>query len=170
MGPYSLPTAAAPPTPAAGRIVLYAKTDNLLYWKSTDGIEYPIPPSAFFNSVLTADVALNNTANFFDGPQVAQGGVGSWLVTGTVTVNDATAGNNAIVAKLWDGTNVAASTGTIVAGATNQYATLTLHGLFTAPAGNIRVSVKDATTTAGKIVFNASGNSKDSSIVAMRVI
>ena len=44
---------------------------------------------------------------------------------------------------------------------------MTLSGAMTTPAGNIKISCKDAAT--GKILFNASGNSKDSTVSAVRV-
>lgn len=55
---------------------------------------------------LGADVPLNNTANYFDGPSVAQGTSGTWFASGTVTCKD-TAGAS-FFAKLWDGASVLA--------------------------------------------------------------
>lgn len=118
----------------------------------------------------SADVALNNTANYFDGPSVAQGSSGTWLATGTVTVNAASPAENLIDVKLWDGTTVAASGSvTLTAGSPNAFQSVSLCGIFTSPAGNIRMSARDVTTALGKIAFNASGNSKDSTITAFRV-
>ena len=116
---------------------------------------------------LGADVALNNTANYFDGPSVAQGSSGTWLVTGTVTVTD-TGGSDPFFAKLWDGTTVIASAAFSVTGANLNYS-CALSGVITSPAGNLRISVRDTTDTAGKIVYNATGNSKDSTITAVRI-
>ena len=57
----------------------------------------------YYTASLGADVSLTNTATYFDGPSVAQGTSGTWLVTAHVTV----AGNNDnIFAKLWDGTKI----------------------------------------------------------------
>jgi hypothetical protein len=120
-----------------------------------------------FYAALGADVALNNTANYFDGPSVAQGSTGTWFVSGTVTIADTTASVNTVMAKLWDGTTVLSS-GVVTlfgAGAT----TIALSGIITSPAGNLRISARDASQTTGKIAFNNSGNSKDSAISAIRI-
>jgi hypothetical protein len=116
---------------------------------------------------LGADVALNNTANYFDGPSVAQGSAGTWFVSGTVTLND-TAGSADFDVKLWDGTTVISSAETQTGGASQKTA-VSLSGFIASPAGNLRISVKDATSTSGNIKFNLSGNSKDSTITAIRI-
>lgn len=115
---------------------------------------------------LGADVALTNTANYFDGPSIAQGSTGTWFVTGTVTVFNAV-GAVDYRAKLWDGTNVVAS-GAFSAASGNPIM-ISLSGYITSPAGNLRISVRDQTRTDGNIKFNQSGNSKDSTITAIRV-
>lgn len=115
---------------------------------------------------LTGDVSLNNTANYFDGPSVAQGTSGTWFVSGTVTVNDASTA--VYLAKLWDGTTVIASTEIVVL-STQTVGSISLSGVITSPAGNLRISVRDSTTTAGLIKFNITGNSKDSTITAVRL-
>lgn len=116
---------------------------------------------------LSGDVALNNTANYFDGPSVAQGTSGTWFVSGGVTVQD-TSAVAGFYAKLWDGTTVIDSRG-FDTSATNFYGSIFLSGFITSPVGDIRISVRDASTTSGKIIFNRTGNSKDSSITAIRI-
>lgn len=116
---------------------------------------------------LSGDVALNNTANYFDGPSVAQGTTGTWFASGTVTLTDTTGVSN-LQAKLWDGTTVIASGFTQNVQASGNVI-IALSGYLAAPAGNIRISVKDSTNATGKIVFNATGNSKDSTITAIRI-
>lgn len=114
---------------------------------------------------LGADVNLNNTANFFDGPSVAQGTSGTWYASGTVVVTSATADN--FGAKLWDGTTVIdVAVGSITAGG---FAALSVSGYISSPAGNIRISARDYSTTSGIMKFNASGLSKDSTISVVRV-
>lgn len=116
---------------------------------------------------LGADVALNNTGTYFDGPSVAPGSSGTWFVSGTVTLID-TGATAAFNCKLWDGTTVIASargSNWNVAAQT----TVTLSGYIASPAGNLRISVNDVTATTGKILFNSSGNSKDSTISAIRI-
>lgn len=120
-----------------------------------------------YTSSLGADVALNNTANYFDGPSVAQGTSGTWFVSGSVTIKD-TGGAAALYLKLWDGTTVIDSTSSRVPGA-NQNVAISLSGVITNPAGNLRISVKDNTLTTGVIMWNDSGNSKDSTITAVRI-
>jgi hypothetical protein len=45
-----------------------------------------------------------------------------------------------------------------------------MSGFIAAPAGNIRISVADAAVAAdGVMLFNASGDSKDSTITAFRI-
>ena len=116
---------------------------------------------------LTGNVALNNTGTYFDGPSVTQGTVGTWFASGTVALND-TAGASTMNLKLWDGTTIMASA-TISSDAANARRSVALSGLITNPAGNIRISVIDPSSTSGVIEFNVSGNSKDSTLTVMRV-
>lgn len=116
---------------------------------------------------LGSDTALNNTSNYFDGPSVAQGTSGSWSANGTVTLTD-TAGSATYYCKLWDGTTVISSGATNTVGA-NGIITMSLSGTLMTPAANIKVSCKDITSTSGKILFNASGNSKDSTLTLVRI-
>jgi len=115
---------------------------------------------------LSGDVAMNNTANYFDGPSVAQGSTGTWMATGTVVTKDTAA--SAIACKLWDGTTVFASSQQNMA-TTNVALTFSLSGVIVSPAGNIRISCRDLSATSGSIKFNESGNSKDSTVTAWRV-
>lgn len=129
------------------------------------GSVYQAVNPAPLTSSLGADVSLNNTANYFDGPSVAQGTSGTWFVSGTVTCKS-TASDN-LVAKLWDGTTVIASTAFATNGTSSV--SVALSGFISSPAGNLRISVRDIDTTNGKILFNQSGNSKDSTISAFRL-
>lgn len=118
-------------------------------------------------SSLGANVSLSNTSNFFDGPTVAQGTSGTWLASGTVTVQD-TAGASHIDCKLWDGTTVIASSRASVSSA-NLAVSIALSGTISSPAGNLRISCKDNASTTGSILFNAIGTSKDSTITVIRI-
>lgn len=116
---------------------------------------------------LGADVLLNNISNFFDGPSIAQGSTGTWWASGTATVQD-TAGTATIFCKLWDGTTtISSALGTIAAASGRN--NISLSGFITSPAGNIRISCQDGTSTSGRILFNASGTSKDSTVSAFRI-
>lgn len=119
-------------------------------------------------NVLGGDVALSNTALYFDGPSMAQGTSGTWWVSGTVTLEDGTAGAQ-FFCKLWDGTTVIASVAVRAPSTGNDTTTITLSGALASPVANIRISCRDTATTAGFIRFNVSGNSKDSSIFGHRI-
>jgi hypothetical protein len=116
---------------------------------------------------LTVDTNLNNTGSYFDGPSTAQGTSGTWFASGVVTVLD-TAGGAAITCKLWDGTTVIASTGLNTAGA-NSVSTIALSGILATPAGNIRISCDDLTSTSGKIKASNFVANKDSTLTVMRI-
>lgn len=119
-------------------------------------------------SALGSDVALNNAGAFFDGPSIAQGTSGTWFVSGTVVCRDTTTANAAYSFKLWDGTTVIASA-TVIGGIANSSVCVALSGYITTPAGNLRISCKDGSSTNGAILFNNSGFSKDSNITAIRL-
>lgn len=116
---------------------------------------------------LSGDVTMNNTANYFTGPSIAQGTSGTWLVMGSVTARS-TAGAANFMAKLWDGTTVIDS-GRMASLGVNNDIVFALSGYITAPAGNLRISVRDESDTSGLIKFNATGESKDSTITAIRI-
>lgn len=146
---------------------------------SITGMPTPVSPSdvaiksyvdgfgAQLTNSLGADVLLNNVGTYFDGPSVAQGTHGTWFASGQVTVRD-NAGVATISAKLWDGTTVISS-GAASIPAAGEVAVIALSGFLASPAGNLRISVNDPTSTSGFIKFNQSGNSKDSTITAFRV-
>lgn len=114
---------------------------------------------------LTADVALTSTATFYDGPTIAQGTAGTWFASGKVTVTDASSA--ALWAKLWDGTTVIDSGAFQVAG--GGFVTISLSGYTTNPVANLKISVRDTSNITGKIVFNQTGASKDSTLSAIRI-
>jgi hypothetical protein len=132
----------------------------------TDVPQKLLGSSAIANA-LGADVNLNATATFFDGPVVAQGTVGTWYVSGKVTFVDA-AGAAAFFIKLWDGTTVVDSA-TITTPAAGFNCSATLGGVISSPAGNLKISVRDIGSTNGLIIFNNSGSAKDSTITAIRI-
>ena len=151
-------------TVSTAKIVDNAVTTAKIADANVTGAKLSVSP---ITNSIGADVALNNTANFFDGPSVAQGASGTWFVSGTVTLWD-TAGPAAFRAKLWDGTTVIASAST-----QNRLAScpvsITLSGYITNPTGNLRISVKDSTSVSGAILKDDSGVAKDSTITAIRI-
>ncbi|MEH2707090.1 hypothetical protein DXU06_20415 [Bradyrhizobium elkanii] len=114
---------------------------------------------------LSADIVLSNTASYFDGPFVAQGTSGTWFVTGTVTILGTA--SDVIHAKLWDGTTVIASGETTIP--PNTVTSISLSGIITTPAANIRISVQNPSTAGGKMLFNVSGGGKDCTLTAFRI-
>lgn len=118
------------------------------------------------SNFLTLDVPLNNMSAYFDGPSVAQGPTGVWFASAAVTCTDTIVAN--FFAKLWDGTNVAAS-GNSIASVANGRVSFSLSGIFVNPPGNIRLSVNNPGDTTGRIEANRSGGGKDSSIYAFRI-
>lgn len=116
---------------------------------------------------LGSNAALNSST-YTDGPSIAQGTSGTWVVSGAVTVADS-AGAQQFTCKLWDGTTVVASAkqSSVVATANS---TVPLSGIITTPAGNLRIScLTTASGATSTLVSNASGNAKDSTISAHRI-
>jgi len=126
------------------------------------------PNLARFISSLGANVLMPVVGTYYDGPSVAQGGSGTWFVSGTVSLACGGGGDNWVL-KLWDGTNVIASGATWTTNS-SQYTTVSLSGYTTvAPTGNLRISAAALSRTDCIIAFNKSGNSKDSTISALRI-
>ena len=123
---------------------------------------------SFVTNSLGADVTLNNVVTYFDGPSVNAGTTGTFFVSGTVCLTDTTGGAT-FTMKLWDGTTLIASARINQAGGTTTNLSCALSGFITNPTGNLRISVQDGTNTAGKILSNASGLGKDSTITAFRL-
>lgn len=137
-----------------------------------NNFQNPITP---IEKALLADVVLNNTGNYFDGPKVSVGTSGVWLVFGTVTLDDTGANLGSLTGagasfnvKLWDGTTIIASGRAFVAVAGGSVS-VTLFGVINSPAGDLKVSVQDVSSSYGLIKFNASGSSKDSKIMAIQI-
>jgi hypothetical protein len=133
------------------------------------GATFDMLGNANFNVVLSN---LTNSlasslivgGSYVDGPSVAQGSVGSWLATGTVTVGGNSAGN--YNAKLYDGTTVIAST-SIYVSAAGVFGSLSLSGIAINPAGNLRIAVNTDAVSAN--IISSTGNLNASTISAVRV-
>ena len=119
----------------------------------------------------SANIALNNTGTFFDGPTVAQGSSGTWFASGTITCNTGSAaGGDAIFFKLWDGATVMGSGEFhLETAAVGTAICASVSGVITNPAGNIRISVQDNTSSQGVLLANNSGLGKDSTVTAIRI-
>jgi hypothetical protein len=133
---------------------------------SVNDIRVSLPTAS---NVLGADVAMGATGTFTDGPSMAQGTSGFWWATGSVMFLS-TSGAASVVCKLWDGTNTIVAAGPLPTSAANATNGVTLSGfLAIAPAANIRITCKDTLSGNTKMLFNASGTSKDSSIFGHRI-
>lgn len=118
-----------------------------------------------YTNSLTGDVALNNTGIYIDGPSVLVP-AGTWFVAGSVSVTDGVAAR--FLAKLWDGTTVIDSTDVTSASA-GFGIQIALYGVIKDPTANLKISVRDLSSTGGTMYFNNSGNSKDGTITAFRI-
>ena len=127
----------------------------------------PRPVLSSFSAALGANVALNNTATWFDGPSIAQGTTGVFLVIGHLTfINSANNINPSI--RIYDGTSVWASGrgSTWTAGAASI---ATISAIVTNPAGNLRLQGNDPQFTTSTMLANFSGQAKDCMINAARI-
>jgi hypothetical protein len=118
-------------------------------------------------NALTGNVSLNSIGVFGTGPTIAQGTSGTWYVSGSVCVADGTGAANFEV-KLWDGTTVIASA-IVTTPVFNHRETIHLSGIIASPAGNLRISVADTSSTLGIIYADESTEGKDSVITAFRI-
>lgn len=124
------------------------------------------PVLTTLKAVQGSDVTMNNTALYFDAVSLTIGAVGSWDVTSCITLSNVSA-NSQYNVQLWDGTTVIAST-RLFGGLGGSHIQVVLSGPITSAAGAVRISVQDIANTTNKIVFNDSGNGKDSTIYATR--
>jgi hypothetical protein len=162
--PNALATKATPTT-ADSIVIMDAAASNVAKTATI-----PAVVGALFSPItnsLSADVTLNNTASYFTGPTVAQGTTGTWFASGTMKVTG-TAGDS-IFAKLWDGTTVIASVSSqIPTGGTPLV--ISLSGFLASPAANIKISVKNGTSTTASVISHSdSDNSKNATLTAFRI-
>ena len=117
----------------------------------------------------TADITLSTTS-YIDGPSVTQGSSGTWYVSGSVTLGSTGGGSSRFFVRLWDGTTTIAAGASSFLGASSAAAiSVSLSGIMASPAGNLRISVANNSDPVSKILFNNSGFSLDSSVVAVRI-
>jgi hypothetical protein len=146
--------------------IINGSSPSLTFSDGTTQTTAAVSASPITNS-LGADVSLTS-GSYIDGPSVAQGTTGTWFASGTVVVRDPTNANSNWSAKLWDGTTVIASCRVNGPNVNGNYI-ISLSGYLASPAGNIRISVNATTYSGTSMLYNSSGNSKDSTITAFRI-
>lgn len=129
---------------------------------TTTGFLTYITNTATFNTTITSTA-------FVDGPSIAQGSSGVWLVCADITFFSTGAPD--VQCKLWDGATSIA--GTVFAISNDWYNNITLMGILANPAGNLRVSAAKTVGLGGeanfRFSFNATGDSDSCVITAIRI-
>jgi hypothetical protein len=89
----------------------------------------------YVQNQLSGDVAMATSGTFYDGPAVTLA-VGTWFLSGTIT-HDGDASGVLLIAKLWDGSTVAASSETLEYGgaANRDYGSISLQAVVVIAAG-----------------------------------
>jgi hypothetical protein len=121
---------------------------------------------------LGADVALNNTANFFNGPNTGSIGANgqTWLILATGTVRD-TAGSAVCAARIHDGTNGLAGYA-LVTGAINFEVSFNLQLVVALTAATtFTLQARDSSSTSGQLLTTGSLSpaNRATSITAVRL-
>lgn len=154
------------PANAVVRTVVAAVSTGTPTWHLETVSNPNRPVLSKFTAALGGAVALNNTTIFFDGPSVNAGTTGIFFISGKVTLQD-TGGLASFFIKLWDGTTIVDSSAlTLPVG---NVGVVSLSGIITNPAGNLKISVQDASNASGNILSNNSGGGRDSSVTAIRI-
>lgn len=139
--------------------------DNSTKLATTAYVNNVAPGAAPITNSLGANTAIG-FGGYTDGPSIAQGSIGTWFVSGKVTVFNSS-GNMICDAKLWDGTTIVDSAQVV---ATNPNGiSISLSGVLATPAGNLKISCISPNVGDGFFAANLSGNSKDSTITAIRI-
>ncbi len=147
-------------------------------WLRSDGGFFPINASnvgiststttgilTFITNSLGANVGVAATAT--TGPSVAQGSSGIWLAIASISVED-TGTIRSFSVTLTDGTSVLDS-GIVSTPGAALFSTISLAGVISAPAGNIRITATVPTSGNAFMLSNGSGSSKDSTLTAIRI-
>lgn len=119
---------------------------------TTPAITLSYSAPVYFNQ-LAASVTLTTLGTYYDGPSVSQptGGTATFFCSGTVSVRDTDVAGGVITCQLWDGTTVISSSA-VQAPPSGVIGSVSLSGVITAPAGNIRISCANQThNTTGSI-------------------
>jgi hypothetical protein len=167
--------AAAPGTPAAGKLRLYAKTGKVLAVKDDAGVETVL--GAAGGSSLTsvsaqlgsgASVGLN-TSTYTDILSLGSCAAGTWLFMCSIYLQNAsTAG---VVIKIWDGTTLYASADTVlVAGNPQRNNLVAMAIVVLGGSATVKVSGLTVVTTASALGTTVTGSvDKASNLVGIKI-
>lgn len=134
---------------------------------------YPITNTAA-TTYLGGNVALNNTANYFDGPNTGSIGAAGqvWRISAIAAVRD-TAGLAGIAARIFDGTTAHDGRG-VTTSAANHEDTIPLETVLTlAGATTFTLQARDQSSTSGQLLttsaIGGAPANKATSITAVRI-
>lgn len=118
-------------------------------------------------ATLGGNVALNATGSYFDVLSLSLE-AGTWFVTATALVNDSGA-TATIYVRFYDGTNTYASSATYSDNLVRGTA-VTISAVITlASTTTVKLQARGPDSTTSRILFNQSGNSKDTHMNAVRI-
>jgi len=117
---------------------------------------------------LGQNVNLNNTGNYSMGRRSRRARPETWFASGSVSLVD-TAGAASFACKAVGRHHRGFVDGGRLWRVPARTSNISLSGYLATPAGNLRISCTDSTSTSGVISFNNSGNSKDATISAFRI-
>jgi len=126
----------------------------------------PYPTLTSSTNTLGSDVVCVNTTLYYDGPSLNIGATGTWLVIAKLCVG-LPGSASSFYLKLTDGTTLIDSANMSIE--TSTLRPITLAGIITNPAGNVKAQVRNATVTNGGFVYNNSGLGKDCQLFAVRI-
>lgn len=132
------------------------------------GVSTSTSTSLFATLTKTTTATLTNASSttFVDGPSVSQGSSGIWLAVGNVNMTG-TQGQVAY-AKLWDGTT-AIDSGVAAFNSNGFSATVSLSGVLSSPAGNLRISFVSQGGLTATLPVNNTGIGFDNTITVVRI-
>lgn len=117
---------------------------------------------------LGSDVAMSIANTWYDGPSVAQGVTGTFLVMATITYSSGSQPDQYQL-RLTDGTTVFGATPVINSVTTSNPFSLSTSGIITNPVGNIKAQGLNTLNGNASMVHNASGQGKDCTINVVRI-
>jgi hypothetical protein len=127
--------------------------------------------AAATTTYLGADVALNNTASFFNGPNTGSLPPGNYLIIGKATVKDS-AGAAGIGVQIHNGTSAIDTASGTTFGANTELTIALVAGVTLAAATTLTLQAKDPISTSGVLLTTgaaAGASNRATSITAVRL-